>query len=67
MRHRDILKEYYSPEDDKLSVRGKQDTRRPKISLKQLNKIRKRRELKKFEEEKRKRSLPLIYGADQFE
>ena len=44
------LDEFYSPEDDAWQRRNKGDTRKPKLTLEQLNKLRKVREIKKAEE-----------------
>lgn len=57
----EILNEYYSPENDKLLQKGKDDLRRPKITLKSLNSMRKRRDIKRFEESERKKFLPNMY------
>lgn len=60
------LKESSSPvEHDYFSKNSDQrqtsDTRRPRLTLKHLNKLRKIREMKKVEEQKRNKILGVIY------
>lgn len=51
MKVSDVILEYYDPEDDKGSVAKKSDTRRPRLTLKHLHKLRKMREVRKLEQE----------------
>ena len=44
------LDEFYSPENDEWQLRNPDDTRKPKLTLEQLNKLRKVREIKKAEQ-----------------
>ena len=44
------LNEFYNPEFDALQKRSKGDTRKSKLTLEMLNKLRKVREIKKAEE-----------------
>ena len=63
MMFKDVLNEYYSPEDDKLNQTKKDDTRRPRLTLRHLNKLRKVRELKKLEMAAHKNFVKVMYGA----
>ena len=56
------LREYYEAEDDKINTIKIDDTRRAKITLKHLNKLRKKRELEKLENQERLNNLGTIYG-----
>ena len=50
--------------DDELAKRDLNDTRKPSITLKSLNKLRKMRELRRFEQVKEKDFLPIMYGSE---
>jgi hypothetical protein len=54
----DVEHDYFAKNSDQ---RQKSDTRRPRLTLKHLNKLRKIREMKKNEEEKRNKILGVIY------
>jgi hypothetical protein len=56
------LREYYEAEDDKINTLKIDDTRRAKVTLKHLNKLRKKRELEKLENQERINNLGTIYG-----
>ncbi len=56
------LREYYEAEDDSINTLKIDDTRRAKITLKHLNKLRKKRELDKLEDSERMQNLSKIYG-----
>ena len=56
------LNERYEAEDDKINTLKLNDTRRAKITLKNLNKLRKKRELDKLEDSDRQKNLSKIYG-----
>lgn len=62
MNFKDVLNEYYSPEEDKLNQTKKDDTRRPRLTLRHLNKLRKVRELKKLEMASHKDFVKAMYG-----
>lgn len=57
------LNEFYSPEDDKFTKREIGDTRKPKLTLEQLNKLRKYRELKKAEDIEHRKFLKVMYNT----
>lgn len=56
------LREYYEAEDDSVNTLKIDDTRRAKITLKHLNKLRKKRELEKLENQERVANLGSIYS-----
>ena len=58
-----ILKEYYFPEDDEGNKAEYADTRRVRLTLKHLNKLRKIRELKKYETSEHKKFVSVMYGT----
>lgn len=62
MKFREYLPENYFPEDDKLNQTSKDDTRRPRLTLRHLNKLRKIRELKKLEMAAHKDFVKVMYG-----
>lgn len=53
---------FYNPEDDEFHQAEKLDTRRPKLSLEHLNKLRKMREIRKVEDDDRKEFYKVIYS-----
>lgn len=57
------LDEFYSPEDDAWQRRNKGDTRKPKLTLEQLNKLRKVREIKKAEEIEHDKFVRVMYAT----
>lgn len=61
MKMGEILKEYYDMSDDNHQITTKGDTRRPRLTLLHLNRLKKIRELRKLESGKRAASIPKIY------
>lgn len=62
------LIEFYNPEFDKFVERQKGDTRKAKLTLEQLNKLRKYREVKKAEQLEQDKFAGVMYntaGQDQ--
>lgn len=57
------LNEFYSPEDDKLNKLSKEDTRKVRMTLEELGKLRKFRDLKKLEQETHKEFAKVMYAA----
>lgn len=53
----------YNPEGDHRNQRNLDDERKPKLTLRHLNKLRKMRELKKKDMIDRRKSWELMYGA----
>jgi len=62
MKHSDIMEasDIYDPELDR-SYRKMSDTRKPKITLRNLNRLRKMREVKKAEQQKTLSTLEVQY------
>ena len=56
------LKETYDATLDEYTVADIDETRRPRLTLKHLNRLRKMRELKKVEMEQRENFYNIIYG-----
>ena len=58
-----MLVEFYSPEDDLLGKASMDDTRRPRLTMTHLQKLRKARDVERFEKEQQLQFLPDMYGA----
>ena len=58
-----LLNENYFPEDDERNKTEISDTRRPRLTLSHLNKLRKIRELRKLEMSAQKDFVKRMYGA----
>ena len=56
------LNEFYSPEDNKGAQRTIQDTRKSKLTLEELNKLRKYREIKTAEEAEHDQFVRTMYA-----
>ena len=57
------LREYYEANQDKYTTRKRTDVRKARLTLRHLNKLRKKRELAKLEREQRGQTLNAMYGA----
>lgn len=57
------LDEFYSPENDTWQRRNLGDTRKPKLTLEQLNKLRKVREIKRAEEIEHNKFVRVMYAT----
>lgn len=57
------LVEFYNPEFDKFVERQKGDTRKAKLTLEQLNKLRKYREVKKAEQLEQDKFAGVMYNT----
>lgn len=55
------LLEFYNPEEDQYTMRTVDDTRKPKLSLEVLNKMRKIREIKRAEEIEHLKFVKVMY------
>lgn len=62
MKARDLLVEYYDPADDELGQAKMDDTRRPRLTLTHLQKLRKSRDAEKYERAQHINFLPDMYG-----
>lgn len=57
------LTEFYDPKNDAWQRRNPGDTRKPKLTLEQLNKLRKVREIKRAEEIEHDKFVRVMYAA----
>jgi hypothetical protein len=60
---KEILNEYYDPEEDAYMTAELDDTRRPRLTLRHLNKLRKVRELRKMEQATHSEFVKTMYGS----
>ena len=63
MNVKELLFEYYDPADDELGVAHMDDTRRPRLTMLHLQKLRKSRDVEKYETAQHINFLPDMYGA----
>jgi len=61
------LREYYEASDDRHQIANIDDTRRVRLTLKHLNKLRKKRELERLEHEVRVGEFSSMYGRQTAE
>jgi len=59
---RELLVEFYNPEDDRLGVASMDDSRRPRLTMMHLQKLRKARDVEKYERAQHINFLPDMYG-----
>lgn len=59
------LKEYYEADDDNINTAQIDDTRRNRLTLQHLNKLRKKRELENLEKQTRVQNLSSMYSKPQ--
>lgn len=59
------LKEYYEADDDNINTAKIDDTRRNRLTLQHLNKLRKKRELENLEKQTRVQNLSSMYSKPQ--
>jgi hypothetical protein len=59
----DVSTGYYDPAADKLNKRELSDTRKPVLTLRHLNRLKKMRALRTLENMKREDLLAIMYGA----
>ena len=62
MNARELLCEYYDPADDELGKAKMDDTRRPRLTMLHLQKLRKSRDAEKYETAQHLNFLPDMYG-----
>lgn len=53
--------EFYEPKNDQETLRSKEDTRKPKLTLKELNKLRKVREIARAEQIEHNKFVKVMY------
>lgn len=63
MKAKDLLVEFYNPADDVLGQAKMDDTRRPRLTMMHLQKLRKSRDAERYEQEQHMNFLPDMYGA----
>lgn len=61
----DLETGYYDPAEDKVNKRELNDTRKPILTLKHLNKLKKMRALRMLEKLKREDLLTIMYGQGE--
>lgn len=62
MLARELLVEFYNPEDDELGKAHMDDTRRPRLTMLHIQKLRKSRDAEKYEKAQHLNFLPDMYG-----
>lgn len=62
MKSREFLKEYYDENEDKYTVVNIDHKRRPRITLRHLQKLRKMRGIEDIEQRQRIKDVAYIYG-----
>ena len=63
MRAYELLTEYYDPASDEQSIANLDDTRRPRLTFLHLQKLRKSRDMEKYERAQHADFLPDMYGV----
>lgn len=61
MRYNEVKTGYTDPAENEFETSSKMDTRRPRLTLQHLNKLRKMREIRKLEIEERRELYKKIY------
>lgn len=67
MKSREFLREFYNEEDDKYTVVNIDHRRRPRITLRHLQKLRKTRGIEDLEQKQRIDDVAYIYGRPDTE
>jgi hypothetical protein len=62
MKAKELLVEMYDPADDRLGVAHMDDTRRPRLTMLHLQKLRKARDVEKYEKAQHLNFLPDMYA-----
>ena len=62
MLAKELLVEFYDPADDNLGQAHMDDTRRPRLTMVHLQKLRKSRDVEKYERTQHMEFLPNMYG-----
>jgi hypothetical protein len=62
MNAKELLFEYYDPADDKLGQAKMDDTRRPRLTMHHLQKLRISRDAERYEKAEQAEFLPDMYG-----
>lgn len=59
------LNEFYNPEDDKVNVIDYDDTRRPRLTLKHINRLRRNKDSSKVEKKDYLNFIPDMYNSSE--
>lgn len=62
MKASEMLVEFYNPADDELGKAHMDDTRRPRLTMYHLQKLRKSRDVESYEKAQHINFLPDMYG-----
>jgi hypothetical protein len=62
MRAGELLVEFYDPADDALGKAHMDDTRRPRLTMTHIQKLRKARDVEKYETAQHLNFIPDMYG-----
>ena len=62
MNAAELLLEYYDPAQDEMGIAHMDDTRRPRLTFLHLQKLRKARDMEKYERAEHTNFLPDMYG-----
>lgn len=65
LENRDMQAGFYDPAQDQLNIRKPTDTRKPKLLLKDLNRLKKIRAMRKLEDLKRQELFGVMYDAGE--
>ena len=65
MNAKELLVEFYNPEDDQLGKAKMDDTRRPRLTIMHIQKLRKSRDAEKYEKAQHLDFLPDMYGQSE--
>jgi hypothetical protein len=63
LKARELLVEFYSIEDDKAAQFDYDDTRRPRLTLRHLQKLRKAKDAEMLDKAEHLAFVPTMYGA----
>ena len=63
MQAREMLVELYNPNDDELGKAHLDDTRRPRLTMLHLQKLRKSRDAERYDKAQHLQFLPDMYGS----
>ena len=65
MKQSEIERNPYKTDNDQITMNHEKDTRKPKLTLKALNNLRKMREMRRFEELQHQEFVERIYGLPE--
>lgn len=65
MKAAEIDTTYYSPEDDRYAIQQLDDTRKPRLTLQHLNRLKKMRAARQLENLVRGDLLGMLYGTPE--